>query len=247
MVQETGAAARSNLFWWLTLAYAALVGFSWLTLGLMRLTYWRSVMAQVNAAVAQGDIPLANRGRAFAGGIAVDMGFALATAAIFAFVAVALARRTWNAWDYATTVIGFVTVFASIFICARGRIMLFIPLTAAPLWALLYLPGTKAACHVGPLDAPEPLSDAPVTTLSRDEIEREITKERTLIMQLSQNLDVFEVERSMETDSFVARYTAGLEEENADNAEWFAIARAVRRSRERIVLLKAQLDAGSEG
>ncbi len=60
--------------------------------------------------------------------------------------------------------------------------------------------------------------------------------------QLRQNLDVFEVERGMSTDAFVDRYVKGLEDETPDNAEWFSIARAVRRSQERIGELQAQLE-----
>jgi hypothetical protein len=128
-------------------------------------------------------------------------------------------------------------------LCASGRVMRFIPLTTAPMLLLLYLPPTKAACGVRKEVEPAVTDEAPLTTLSREEIEREIAKERTLITQLSQNLDVFEVERSMDTDRFVSRYTDGLEEETADNAEWFSIARAVRRHRERLAALRAQLDA----
>lgn len=241
--KKTSRSDLENLSWWVTLGYAALAGLAWLTFGLSQLRYWRGTQANIAAAVAQGDLELADRGRAFAGSLVVEMGFGLVAAAIFAFVAAMLVRRSWNAWDHATLVIGFTTVLTAVLICARGRVFLFLPLSAAPLWLLLYLPWTKAACGVGKVVEASPPLDAPAATLSRDEIESEIARERTLIAQLSQNLDVFEVERSMDTDVFVRRYTDGLEEENADNAEWFAIARAVRRSRERVAALTAQREA----
>lgn len=241
--KKTSRPELENLSWWLTLGYATLAALAWLTFGLSQLRYWRATQARITAAEAQGDFELADQGRAFAGSLVIEMGFGLVAAAIFMFVAFALARRTWNAWDHATLVIGFTTVLTLILICARGRIFLFLPISTAPLWGLLYLPWTKAACGVGKVVQAAPELDAPAATLSRDEIEREIARERTLIGQLAQNLDVFEVERSMDTDTFVRRYTDGLEEENADNAEWFAIARAVRRSRERVAALTAQREA----
>lgn len=246
-VQErTDDAPPLNIFWWLTLGYAALACLGWLTVGMQRFLYWQRIMAQVAATRAQGDVELAGRGEAFAGSLVVDMVFAFGAAAVFAFAAIALSRRSWNAWDYATVAAGALTVLTGIYLCAYPRLMFFIPPTAGVLWALLYLPWTKSASGVGRVVEPAVAPDAPVTTLSRDEIEREIARERTLIAQLAQNLDVFEVERSISTDLFVQRYTNGLEEENADNAEWFSIARAVRRSRERLAALTAQLETMSD-
>lgn len=240
--KKTARPELEQLSWGVTVGYAVLAGLAWLTFAMARLLYWRTTEANIAAAAAAGDLALADRGRAFAGALAIEMGFGFVAAAIFAFVAIALVRRSWNAWDHATLAIGFTTVLTAILICARGRIFLFLPISAAPLWALLYLPWTKAACGVGKATEAAPSPDAPLATLGRDEIEREIDKERTLVSQLAQNLDVFEVERSMDTDTFVRRYSEGLEEENADNAEWFAIARAVRRSRERIAALTTQLE-----
>lgn len=239
--EKTTRPELNRLSWGVTLGYAVLVGLGWLTFAMSRLLYWRSTQANIAVAAAQGDVELADRGRAFAGSLQVEMGFGFAAAVIFAFVAVALMRRSWNAWDHATLVIGFTTMLTAILVCARGRVFLFLPILAAPLWLLLYLPWTKAACGVGAKTAeaaPEPQS--PPDTLSRDELDAEIARERTLIAQLAQNLDVFEVERSMDTDTFVRRYSDGLEEDNADNAEWFSIARMVRRSRERVATLTAQ-------
>ncbi len=234
---------RPNLFWWATLAYAGIAMLGWLVLGIARLLYWRSTQRNIDLALAQGDLVLAEQGRLFAGTLFVDMVFAFGTALVFAYGLVALTRRTWNGWDHATLAIGFLTVLSLIMLCASGRLMRFMPLSAAPLLALLYLPGTKVACEVRPAPLADSSADAPIGTLSRQEIEQEISKERALITQLSQNLDVFEVERGIETDRFVARYSDGLEEESADNAEWFSIARAVRRSQDRLAALRTQLDA----
>ncbi len=229
--------------WWLTVGYAAVAGFAWLFIGMYRLLYWRTTQQRIGLAESVGQADLAQRGRDFAGSLVVDMVYAFGAAVIFAFVLIALTRRSWNAWDYATIVAGFATVLTVIFLCARGRIMLFLPISFAPLFGLLYTPGVKAAMGVRKERAPEAPPDAPLDALSREDLEREITRERTLIHQLSQNLDVFEVERGMETDVFVRRYVDGLEEETPDNAEWFAIARAVRRHRERLNELLAQREA----
>ncbi len=237
-----------NFWWWLALAYAALVGFLWLYLGISRLLQWRTYMAGAEIVAAQGDLERAGQIQAFAGSLVVDTGYALGTAAISAFAAFALLRRSWNAWDYATVVVGFVAVPSLIFLCARHRIMFFIPLSTLPLLALLYTSGVKAACGVKQTDQPATpeAEQVPSMTLSPSEIEQEIAKERALVAQLSQNLDVFEVERGMDTDTFVERYANGLEEETPDNAEWFSVARAVRRSRERIAELKTQLSMLSD-
>ncbi|HEX6289191.1 MAG TPA: hypothetical protein VFZ66_08360 [Herpetosiphonaceae bacterium] len=229
--------------WWgVALGYAVLAMLGWLTLGIMRWSERRGVLSRVQALLAQRDIERAMQGWDYAGGVAVDMGYAFAAAAVFAFVAAALFRRTWNAWDYATIAIGFTACLSLIFLCAFERIMALIPITSAPLLGLLYLPGVKAVCNVGERDTDPPQPEQATAQLDRDEIEREIARERTLIGQLSQNLDVFEVERGIDTDLFMMRYTQGLEEETADNAEWFSIGRAVRRSHERIAALRAQLE-----
>lgn len=237
-------APSANVFWWATLGYAGLAAFGWLTYLMSRLLYWRSTQRNIAAALAAGDAVLAQRGQAFAGSIVVDMLYALGVTAIFAFVTIAVSRRTWNAWDYATVALGFPAALSLVFLCAPDRTNLFLMApTMLPLLLLLYLPGTKAACGVPVKAPPEPPAAPSGDAMSRAEIEQEIARERNLIVQLSQNLDVFEVERAMDTDVFVRRYTDGLEEENADNAEWFAIARAVRRSRERLQDLKAQLES----
>lgn len=234
--------AQSPIWWWLALGYAGVIGLGWLTLGMSRLLQYRRYMALATAEATQGNLEQSNRIVAFAGALLVDMGYAFATAAVAAFVLVALTRRSWNAWDYATIAIGFTAFLSLVFLCARGRIMAFMPITTLPLLGLLYIPGVKKAMNVGEREQPLPEPERPPASLDREEVEREIARERTLIGQLSQNLDVFEVERGMDTDLFMMRYTQGLEEESPDNAEWFSIGRAVRRSRERVAALMAQLE-----
>jgi hypothetical protein len=246
MVEEqlrSPSLSRLPVWWQLALAYAALAMLGWLTIGMQKVFEWRAVLGRVAALAAQGDTDLAISGQNYAGSLVVDMLYAFGAAAIFGFAAVLLLRRSWNAWDYATITIGFAGVLSLIFLCARGRIMVFLPITMLPLLVLLYMPGVKTVMNVGEREQETPQPDRPATTLSREEIEREIAKERALIGQLGQNLDVFEVERSMDTDLFMMRYTQGLEEDSADNAEWFSIGRAVRRSHERIAVLMAQLEA----
>ncbi len=249
MVEAGETHEQTVSVWWLAaVGYAALVGFMWLFLGMRRLLQWRTYTAGADAVAAQGNLEQAARVQAFAGSLVVDMGYAFLVALVCAFTVVALLRRSWNAWDYATVAVGFVAVLSLVFLCASDRIMFFIPLSMLPLLVLLYTPGVKAACGVRQAEQPTTQMEQDVTIPTRPaEIEQEIAKERALIAELSQNLDVFEVERGMDTDTFVARYADGREEETPDNAEWFSIARTVRRSRERIAELSAQLSIMSNG
>lgn len=232
-----------HMLWWIALGYAGLVAFGWLVLALRRLLYWRTAVGTAEAFAAEGNAEQANRIADFAGSLLVDMGYGLATAAVCAFVAFALLRRSWNAWDYATVAAGFATVLSGIFICASDRAMFFIPFSLAPLLALLYTSGVKQSCGVRPTAETQSAAELPLASTAQQDIERELARERHLVAQLRQNLDVFEVERGISTDAFVERYVSGLEEETPDNAEWFSIARAVRRSQERIAELQAQLEA----
>ncbi len=249
MVEATEPHEQTINVWWLAaVGYAALAGFMWLFLGIRRLLQWRTYMAGAEAVEAQGNLEQAARIQAFAGSFIMDMGYAFLVALVCAFTIAALLRRSWNAWDYATVAVGFVAVLSLIFLCASDRIMFFIPLSMLPLLVLLYIPGVKAACGVRQAEQPTTQMEQGANMLTRPvEIEQEIAKEQALITELSQNLDVFEVERGMDTDTFVARYANGLEEETPDNAEWFSIARTVRRSRERIAELSTQLSIMSNG
>ncbi len=239
--------APPHLLWWITIGYAGLAALGWFTVGLARLLLWRTRSAQAGIAAANGDPEFADQIRQFAGSLLVDTGYGLLAMALSVFVLVALLRRSWNAWDYATVAAWFATLASGIFLCANTRVMFWLPFTFAPLLALLYTPGVKTTCGVHASAAPSVPVDAAVGAVpSQVELERELARERTLVTQLRQNLNVFEIEHSMNTDTFVQRYVGGLEDETPDNAEWFSIARAVRRSQERIVELQAQLETQNE-
>jgi hypothetical protein len=240
--------APANPFYWATVGFAALAALAWLFVAMRRVLQLVQYNAILRANEGQIDPELILRQQGFVGSVRVDLIFALGTALIFGYVLVSTLRRTWNSWDHATLAIGAFTVLSLVFLCARGRIMFWIPISAAPLLALLYLPQTKAACGVGKSDpAADQADDEPAPAATADDLRSEIAQERATIAQLSQNLDVFEVERGMGTDVFVDRYARGLEEDTPDNAEWFSIARTVRRSRERLVDLQARLvDHGRE-
>ncbi len=232
-----------HTLWWAAVSYGGVMAFGWLVLAIYKLLRWRTRMAHADAIGAGGDLELADQVRAFAGSLLVDMGYGLFAAAIGAFVVFALLRRSWNAWDYATVTAWFATLGSGIFLCASNRVMFWLPFTFAPLLVLLYTPGVKTTAGVRPSASPSIAMDAvPSATPAQGELAREIARERTLVTQLRQNLDVFEVERGISTDVFVDRYVKGLEDETPDNAEWFSIARAVRRSQERIGELQAQLE-----
>lgn len=229
--------------WHATLVYARIGAFLWLVVTLFNLFIWVAARREIGRRIGAGQLEQAEFLRVQAGSTLVDTSFAFVAVLVFGFVAFAVARRTWTLWDYATLAIGFGTALSSIFLCAVPRLMFLLPITGTPLWALLYMRGTRLSCGVKLPEQAKPVAEPPVNQLSRHEIEREIARERTLITQLGQNLDVFEVERSMDTDVFVRRYSEGLEEDNADNAEWFSIARAVRRHRERLQALSSQLES----
>lgn len=236
--------AAPHPLWWAALGYAALVGTGWLSVAINRWLRWRFYTASAEGVAASGNLEQADRINQFAGSFLVDMGYGLVVAAVCAFVIIALHRRSWNAWDYATVAAGGAAVLSAIFICASDRVMFFIPFTMGPLVGLLYTQGVKATCGVqATATASTALDEASATQATQQNLERELAHERQRVAQLGQNLDVFEVERSMSTDVFVDRYVNGLEEETPDNAEWFSIARTVRRSQERIAELQAQLAA----
>jgi len=240
---QSGNNDRPQPAWHATLVYARIGAFAWLVVALFNLFVWYAARREVALRLANNRNEDAALLAGQAGSRLVDAGFAFMAVLVFGFVAYAVARRSWNLWDYATLLVGFGTALSSIFLCAVPRLMFLLPLTGAPLWALLYSRGTRLSCGVKLAEQPKVATEAPVSQLSRDQIEREIARERTLIAQLGQNLDVFEVERGIDTDVFVRRYSEGLEEDNADNAEWFSIARAVRRHRERLQSLSTQLES----
>jgi hypothetical protein len=239
--------APPHILWWVTIGYAGLAALGWLSVAIYKVLRWRTRSAQAGIAAANGDLEFADQIQGFAGSLLVDMGFALVAVAVCTLVTVALLRRSWNAWDYATVTAWCATLASGIFVCANTRVMFWLPFTFAPILALLYTSGVKTTCGVRPSAAPSvPGDPATVTATSQVELERELARERTLVTQLRQNLNVFELEHSMSTDAFVQRYVGGLEDETPDNAEWFSIARAVRRSQDRIAELQTQLETQNE-
>jgi hypothetical protein len=157
---------------------------------------------------------------------------ALLLMAVFVIAAIALFRRTWNAWDWTTAITGLATVFSLILLCASGRVIYAAPFTLAPLWGLLYRPGVKAACGVAVESTERSDIDPVEAALAID-----LREEQAKLVGLRQSLRVFEVERGIPTDTFVARYTRGLEEDSVDNEEWFALARMARRMEEQLASL----------
>lgn len=239
--------APPHSLWWATTGYAGLAAFGWLAVAIYKFLLWRTRSAEAGIAAANGDPEFANQIRGFAGSLLVDTGYGVLATAISAFVLLALLRRSWNAWDYATVAAWFATLASGIFLCVNTRVMFWLPFTFAPILALLYTSGVKTSCGVHASAVPSVPVDATAgAAASQVELERELVRERTLVTQLRQNLNVFEIERSMSTDAFVDRYVKGLEEETPDNAEWFSIARAVRRGQERVVELQAQLETQNE-
>jgi hypothetical protein len=238
--------APPHILWWITIGYAGLAALGWLSVAIYKLLRWRTRSVQAGIAAANGDPEFADQIRQFAGSLLVDTGYGLLATAIGVFVLVALLRRSWNAWDYATVVAWFATLASGIFLCANTRVMFWLPFSFAPILVLLYTAGVKTTCGVRPSAAPSLPVDATAGAAAQVELERELARERTLVTQLRQNLNVFEIERSMSTDAFVQRYVSGLEDETPDNAEWFSIARAVRRGQERVAELQAQLETQNE-
>ena len=221
---------QTNLEHKLALGYAALGGFGWLTLAIRQWTLRQRYTAAAHSFLERGDGETAQRALQFAGARLSEALIAAALTIVFTIAAVALVRRTWNAWDWATATVGLATVLSTVLLCASGRVIVAAPFTLAPLWLVLYRPGVKAACGVGAADAAPVSEDVEPAIINLQE-------ERQSLVGLRQSLQVFEIERGMTTNSFVARYAQGLEEDSQDNEEWFALARMARRSEERIASL----------
>ena len=220
---------QTKLIYKIALGYAAAMATGWLTIAIRQWIIRQRYSAAARQLVSEGSIDAGRRAMEIAGGRQSEVVIALGLMVVFVAVAVALFRRTWNSWDWATAVIGLATVPSAVFLCAAGRVIYAAPFTLAPLWILLYRPGVKAACGVGDT-GPE---EAPADEDGSNEVV-DLRREQERLIGLLQSLRVFEVERSMETDVFVARYAQGLEEDSADNDEWFALARLARRTRERL-------------
>ncbi len=229
---------QTNLEYKLALGYAALGGFGWLTLAFRQWTIRRRYTTAAQSFLAQGDGETAQRALQFAGARLSEALIAAALAAVFTLAAAALLRRTWNAWDWATATVGIASVLSLVMLCASGRVIVAAPFTLAPLWLLLYRPGVKAASGVATAET----GRSSEVVEQREEID--LQAERQSLIGLRQSLQVYEIERGMPTDTFVARYAQGLEEDSPDNEEWFALARMARRSEERIASLNGSQPHG---
>ncbi len=226
---------RGNFDYRLALAYAALGALGWLVVGLRQWIFRLRYMEGAARFYAEGDGERARRAMEIAGGRSSEALIALAVAAVFLLAVGGLLLRTWNAWDWATAGVGIATVLSSILLCASGRVIFAAPFTLAPLWVLLYRPGVKAASGVATASeaATGSVGDEPPRIEDLDE-------ERRQLVGLRQSLQVFEIERGMPTDMFVDRYAQGLEDDSADNEEWFALARMARRAEERLTGLNGR-------
>lgn len=221
---------RTTLEYRLALGFAALATTGWLAVAGRQWLIRQRYSQAAEQFYAGGDGERARQALGIAGGRMSEAIIAGMLVMVFAVVAVALSRRTWNGWDWATAVVGVATVVSLVFLCAAGRVIYAAPFTLAPLWMLLYRPGVKASCGVGE-GAAVATPDGGVEGMTA---EVDVRQERETLTGLQQSLRVFEIERGLATETFVARYVQGLEEDSEDNHEWFALARLARRAEERI-------------
>ena len=225
-----------NLEYRAALGYAAVAGTGWLTIAIRQWTIRQRYMEGAARFFAEGNGENARLALGIAGGRLAEAVIAALVMAVFFVAAVALGRRTWHSWDVATVTVGIAAVISLVMLCASGRVIYFAPVTLFPFWWLLHRPGVKAACGVGSETA-EDLAAAGTGDVEIVDIRRE----RETLTGLQQSLRVFEVERAMDTDVFVARYAQGLEDDNEDNAEWFALARMARRTQDRLAAANGRL------
>ena len=228
---------QPNLEYRAALGYALLGATGWLAVALRQWIYRNRYIAAAGQYFAAGDGELGRRSMEVAGARLSEVIIAVVLMAVFAFAAVALSRRTWNAWDWASAATGIATVCSVIFLCASGRVIYAAPFTLLPFWVLLYRPGVKAASGVGAAGPAAADEAAAGQVFVEQTPEVDLREEREKLVGLRQSLQVFEIERGMPTDTFVARYSQGLEEDTSDNEEWFALARMARRAEERITSL----------
>ncbi len=228
---------QTNLEYKIVLGYAALGGMGWLTIALRQWTIRRRYTDAATQFFAGGDGERGRRAMEVAGARLSEVLIAVLIMVVFGIAAVALFRRSWNAWDWATAITGLVTVLSLILLCASGRVIYAAPFTLVPLWVLLYRPEVKAACGI----TAESSDNAEIG--GAEDPAFDAREEQAKLVGLRQSLQVFEVERGIPTETFVARYSQGLEEDSADNEEWFALARLARRTEERIASLNGHQPA----
>ena len=223
----------TNLEYRIALGYAAVMGTGWLTVALRQWTIRQRYTQAAYQFFAREEGESGRLALGIAGARLSEVLIATLIMLVFAATAVSLYRRSWNAWDWATVIVGLATVGSLIFLCASGRVIFAAPFTLAPMWLLLYRPGVKTACGVAPADT----GDQEEAGVAEGIDPRQ---ERAALVGLQQSLRVFEVERGIDTDVFVTRYTKGLEEDSPDNQEWFALARMALRSQERLAALNGK-------
>src|SRR3712207_1098238 len=127
------------------LGYAALGAFGWFTIAVRQWIFRRRYIDGATQFYAEGDGERGRRALEVAGGLLSEVVISAVLVAVFVAAAWALLRRTWNAWDWATAIVGVAAVLSSVFLCASGRVIFAAPFTLAPLWILLYRPGVKLA------------------------------------------------------------------------------------------------------
>ncbi|GAC1543750.1 MAG: hypothetical protein NVS2B7_17650 [Herpetosiphon sp.] len=209
----------------LALAYGGLAAIAWLGVAVVRLVDWRRHVLAAETVVGQLREDILH----FGGTLLVDGVWSLAAMAVFAFVVFQLVRATWSSWDIATATLGGAAVLSLVLVCAQRRVIALAPWTLLPYWLLIYRPGVKRACGVGGVAADVSMGNEAVLPQPSNG-----NGDGNELQALLATLHVFEQERGMDTDTFVTRYTQGLEDDSQDNEEWFAIARMARRSQERL-------------
>ncbi len=225
---------ESGAEYWIALGYAMLAATAWIAIGVRQWLYRQRYGEAARRFFEQGDLELGRRATEVAGARLAEVLIAAGLVGVFTLAAVALYRRTWNAWDWASAGVGIVSVLSTILLCAAGRVIYAGPFTLVAMWILLYRPGVKRACGVGATSQGEEQAAPAPDALAL------LRQEREQLAGLRQSLQVFELERGMTTDAFVSRYALGIEDQNEDSEEWFELARMATLAEERIANLERQ-------
>src|SRR5919199_3803289 len=114
---------QTNLQYKIALGYAALGGIGWLTIALRQWTIRRRYTDAAVRFFATGDGERGRRAMEVAGARLSEVLIAGLVMAVFAIAAIALLRRTWNAWDWTTAITGLATVLSLILLCASPRVI----------------------------------------------------------------------------------------------------------------------------
>ncbi len=218
----------------IALGYAILATTGWIAVAGRQWLYRQRYSEAARGFFEEGNVELGRRATEVAGARLAEVLIAAGLVGVFTLAAVALYRRTWNAWDWASAGVGIASVLSLILLCAAGRVIYAGPFTLVAMWILLYRPGVKRACGVGVTTHGEaqPAAAPEAVALLR--------QEREQLAGLRQSLQVFELERGMTTDAFVSRYALGIEDQSEDSDEWFELARMATLAEERIAILEQQ-------